>query len=101
MDKEDYLNIARLWIDACRRAHQGLGKGVKMKQIDERVLAVLQEYFSQNSYSPTIREIADRLKINSTGYIHSSLVRLRDMGIVSWTPNKVRTLALTCKGESK
>lgn len=71
-----------------------------MKTIDQLVLQALQEHFHSSSYSPTVREIADSLKINSSGYIHDSLVRLREAGFVDWVPGKVRTLALTEKGRN-
>lgn len=69
-----------------------------MKPIDQNVLKVIQNHFKGSHYAPTVQEIADALKINSTGYIHDSLLRLRDAGYVTWIPKKFRTIALTEAG---
>jgi SOS-response transcriptional repressor LexA len=71
-----------------------------LKEIDINVLNAVKKHFMNIPYAPSAREIADALNINSSGLIHESLARLRDGGLVTWTPNKVRTLALTEAGKN-
>ena len=47
---------------------------------------------------PTIREVAELLEHQSTNGAHESLVRLRELGLLTWRPNQCRTMRLTPDG---
>lgn len=44
---------------------------------------------------PTVREVKDALGVRSPSDMHRYLERLREKGLVSWLPRKVRTLRVT------
>lgn len=69
-----------------------------MKPIDQKVLTAIQDHFAHHPYAPSVQEIADAVKVNSTGYVHDSLRRLKDKGLITWAPGKTRTLNLTDAG---
>ncbi|MFC3802740.1 transcriptional regulator [Cohnella sp. GCM10012308] len=49
-------------------------------------------------YPPTVREIADASFL-SVSVAHGHLDRLRKCGIVSWSPNRSRTIHLVKRGD--
>ncbi len=61
-----------------------------------RVLGVLLQAQQDGYLTPTLREIADTLAI-SLESVRFMLVRLRMHGLVTWEPERKRTLRLTCR----
>lgn len=47
-----------------------------------RVLRFIQDYMAENSYQPSIREIADGLNLRSSGSVHFHLRNLERMGVL-------------------
>lgn len=58
---------------------------------DGLVYAAVIRHVQGEQMAPTVREIADELEI-SVGAAHASLTRLRDAGMVRWSPQRARTL---------
>jgi repressor LexA len=59
------------------------------------VLAAIESFIRENGYSPTIRELSNRLGVKSVNGIQGQLNALRVKGRVTWTNGKSRTLRLT------
>lgn len=55
------------------------------------VLRAIRALIRSRGYSPSVREIADRLGVN-VGDVHSKLARLRRDGMVRWDDGKARTI---------
>lgn len=62
-----------------------------MTQSDE-LLSSIDEFCTTYGYSPTVRELQERLGVRSMGTIHRRLVALRNKGLVAWEPNRYRTI---------
>lgn len=62
-----------------------------MTRSDE-LLNIIDEFCATYGYSPTVRELQERLGLRSMGTIHRRLVALRDEGLVEWEPNRYRTI---------
>jgi SOS-response transcriptional repressor LexA len=45
--------------------------------------------------APSVREIADDMKLSSTNAVHLHLLRLRRLGLIDWEDGKARTLRPT------
>ena len=59
---------------------------------DQKVLKVMRKFIERKGYPPTVREIARVLGLKSTSGVHTSLVRLRDEGLVKWEAGRPGTL---------
>jgi SOS-response transcriptional repressor LexA len=62
-----------------------------MTEPDE-LLRIIDEFCASHGFSPTVRELQERLGVRSMGTIHRRLVALRDKGLVAWEPNRYRTI---------
>lgn len=62
-----------------------------MTRSDE-LLNIINEFRTTYGYSPTVRELQERLGLRSMGTIHRRLVALRDEGLVEWEPKRYRTI---------
>lgn len=60
-------------------------------EAQQRVLDELRAFIGEHDYSPTLRELALRLKLHHAG-VSDHLAVLRSKGYVSWDDNKPRTL---------
>ncbi|KAB2952165.1 hypothetical protein F9B85_10155 [Heliorestis acidaminivorans] len=58
------------------------------------VLAFIQKYVSEHSYTPSIREISDAVNLKSTSSIHRYIKILESKGHLHVDPNKPRTIVL-------
>jgi repressor LexA len=58
----------------------------------EQAYQFVVEFIHEHGYSPSFREIADGVGINSTRTVSRYLTQLRDRGLVEWTPNIARSL---------
>lgn len=62
------------------------------------VLGLIEAGRIRNGYPPTIRELADQLKVTSTHAVACHLGSLKRKGFVNWTVGKGRTLSVTGSG---
>lgn len=54
----------------------------------------ISDYIASHEYGPTLREMADALDTSfSTANYH--LLKLREFGLVDWTPGAARTVRVT------
>lgn len=68
-----------------------------MKELTKRqkeVISFIADYLKQNSYSPTIREIADHFTISVKG-AHDHITALRKKGFLKHADKRPRTMGLT------
>jgi repressor LexA len=59
-----------------------------------RVLTYVHRYITAHPWPPTLREIKDALKLPSTDTVHKTLRRLKEKGLVTWTPRQSRSLRI-------
>jgi repressor LexA len=57
-------------------------------------LDVILGFIARKGYSPSLSEIAEEMGV-AVSAVHGSLTRLRRAGMVTWDPNRARTLRLT------
>lgn len=56
--------------------------------------AYIKRFIAENQYPPSYREMAEAIGVNSTRTISRYLQRLKDRGLVEWTPRRYRTVRL-------
>lgn len=61
-------------------------------------LATIDMLQRQTGYSPTVREIQEKVGASSVSNIHDRLVILREYGFVTWVEESPRTLVITGEG---
>jgi len=66
----------------------------------QKILDFIAKYTKKYSYSPTLEEIAHKLKVSSKATIHQHLSELEDMGLINRGHNKVRDISLNKKIKS-
>lgn len=64
------------------------------------VLRLIEAGRRENGYPPTIRELADQLKVTSTQAVACHLGSLKRKGFVDWAEGKGRTLSVTKRGRA-
>jgi repressor LexA len=57
-----------------------------------QVYEVLQCWLASHGYPPTVRELAAACGLRSGSTVHLCLRRLRAAGLVTWLPERARTL---------
>jgi len=70
-----------------------------MRQITERqaqILIFIENFIERNSYSPTVREIADHFKMSPKG-AHDHILALIKKGCITSNANKSRTIRIKAK----
>ena len=63
----------------------------------QEVYEYIEKYIFKNNYPPTIREIGEKLKLDSTSSVVYHLKKLENMGKISRSENKNRAIELTDK----
>lgn len=63
----------------------------------QEVYNYIEKYIMQNNYPPTIREMCDKLKLDSTSSVVYHLKKLENMGKITRCENKNRAIELTDK----
>ncbi len=69
-----------------------------MKKIDEKINKVYEfavNYIENNGFSPSIREICEKLNIKSTATAFSYIEKLKDKGLLEKPPQKKRAIVLS------
>ena len=61
----------------------------------QEVYEFIEQFIFSNNYPPTIREIGDKLKLDSTSSVVYHLKKLENMGKISRSENKNRAIELT------
>ena len=61
----------------------------------QEVYEFIEQYIFNNNYPPTIREIGEKLKLDSTSSVVYHLKKLENMGKISRSENKNRAIELT------
>lgn len=65
---------------------------LKMTSKRERILDFIKSYTMSNGYPPAIREICSALDIKSPSTVHAHLRTLRDLGYISMTEGRNRSI---------
>lgn len=63
------------------------------------VLSAIAEFQNVRGYSPSIRELADVLGLDSVSTVHRHLEVLKRQGFIAWEPSANRTIRIL-KGAS-
>ncbi len=61
----------------------------------QEVYEFIEEFIFKNNYPPTIREIGEKLKLDSTSSVVYHLKKLENLGKISRSENKNRAIELT------
>jgi repressor LexA len=61
---------------------------------ERKVLEFIQSATTQKLFSPTLREIQDAIDECSSGNVQALLTRLKNLGYLTWTENKSRTIRI-------
>lgn len=64
-----------------------------LTQRQQEVLDTIIELTQETGFPPTAREIGERADMWVSS-VHKTLLRLRDEGLVTWEPNRARTLVV-------
>jgi len=67
------------------------------KQLE--VLKGIDDLIKENKYSPTVREISDRLGLASPSTTHTHIKKLEDKGCISKVEASGRSLVITERGK--
>lgn len=70
---------------------------MKKYELEEKLNQVYDftvDFIEQNGFSPSVRDICEKLNIKSTATAYSYLNRLKEKGLISATPLKKRALCL-------
>lgn len=62
-----------------------------MTERQKEVCGAIEAAARDLGYPPTLRELAERLGITVAG-VHHHMLRLRELGAVTWDPHAARTL---------
>jgi repressor LexA len=65
---------------------------------EEEALAFIKRYEGRHGRPPTVREIADGMKLASPNAVYKYLRRLREDGRLAWEPRKHRALRVVGHG---
>jgi repressor LexA len=68
---------------------------------DRRVLETVRRFIEEHGYPPTVRQVAAELGLQSASGAHTSLIRLRDAGRVTWVIGQPRTLRVVTMEEEE
>ncbi len=99
------VGLSRRRVSQIARAH-GLVKSVgtagrPLREKEIRMLAFVQDFTARHSHPPTIREITKTCNISSTSVACYNLRRLEEMGCLTRTPGKARSILLTGLGRTR
>ncbi|MFV0520009.1 MAG: transcriptional repressor LexA [Lachnospirales bacterium] len=75
-------------------------KREKLTKSQTVVYEFLVDYIEKNKIPPSIREICDATKLNSTSTVHSHLVNLGKKGYIERDSSKNRAMRVISKGDS-
>lgn len=65
-----------------------------MTEKQQELIKFIEEFVSQNGYSPTIKEIQRGLNLRSPSSVQVKLSSLKKQGFVTWNPKSARTLKI-------
>lgn len=60
----------------------------------KRIYEIIKRFIEKNGYSPTVREIMKKAKLNSPATIQNYINILKDKGYITNTENKNRTIRI-------
>lgn len=64
----------------------------------KQVLQAIMDYTDMNGYPPTVREVGDIIEVYSPGTSYKHLLKLQQIGAVTWVRDSPRTLVVTPAG---
>lgn len=65
-----------------------------------RILQFIRDYFAENSYPPSVREIAAHVGLASTSSVHRQLHQLERKGYLKRNPTRARAITVRVPGEA-
>ncbi|EZH66804.1 hypothetical protein DH09_02365 [Bacillaceae bacterium JMAK1] len=69
-----------------------------MTKRQKEALQVAIAFIDTNGFSPTFRELKERLGLKSQSAVHTLFIRLKEQGYVTWEYDRPRTLKILVKG---
>lgn len=67
----------------------------------EKVLNAIKEFWNNNGYAPTTRELCDMTGYKSTSTVNAILIKLKNMGAIEFEPCKSRSIKLVDRNTDK
>lgn len=65
-----------------------------MRKRQKQIYDFIKGYTEENSYPPSMREIAEGVGLSSSSTVHGHLSRMKRKGYVDFEPSRPRTLRL-------
>ncbi len=94
----DWLDVVVKWVKAEERERR-VSLAAKLGATPADIMAFVLDYLAENNIPPTFREIGDGAVLEraerkplSSSVVRYNLEKLRDAGLVDWTPGQSRTL---------
>lgn len=69
-------------------------KSIELTTIDIRLFDIIKQYIDENSYSPTVRELAELLNVKSTSTVQDHLDVLEKKGYIKRNRSMPRTIVV-------
>ena len=60
----------------------------------QKVLDFLIQFFKENGYAPSVREICEGVNLGSTSSVYSHLMKLDELGMIQIEPKKTRAIKI-------
>lgn len=71
-----------------------------MTPIQGRVLDAVRDLSTTHS-SPSVRDIVRHINASGVSVVHAALLRLRDVGLVTWTEGEFRSIRVLADGPTR
>lgn len=66
----------------------------KKKQRAEQLCKIIEDYFNENHFAPSFRELGELLNINSTATTYKRLAEAKELGYINYEESQPRTITL-------
>lgn len=74
---------------------------MKLTDKQKGVLNAIDSYYCKHGFSPTIRDISEKMGWASSSTAHACLNRLKDKGYITWIPLQPRTFKILNRDEEE
>jgi repressor LexA len=76
-------------------------ESIDLTQKEYDIWKFIKQFIDQNNISPTVSEIAEAMKVQSSGTIYRYLQSLKNQGIIELVPNKKRNIRLVSQTQDQ
>jgi len=66
----------------------------ELKKSQKKIYEFIVDFYEQNAYPPTVREICAAVGLSSTSTVHAHLAKLEQRGLIKRNPSKQRSITI-------